>query len=114
MLTNDTVTVNGRTFYRIVALKDFGLIKAGTLGGYIESEDNLSHEGEAWVYENTYVGGNAKIHGNAYVFGNASVHGNTTCISNKAKVYEYIAIIGGIVFILCSNIWALCYWLRIV
>lgn len=134
MLTDNTITVNGRTFYRIVALKNFGLVKAGMLGGYIESENNLSHEGEAWVYENAYVGGNvrvyddakvdgnvlvlgnAKIHGNASIYGNAhvndntSVHDNTTCISNKANVYEYLAIIGGIGFILCTTIWALCHW----
>lgn len=138
MLTDDMIMVNGRTFYRIVALKDFGLVKAGMLGGYIESEKNLSHEGEAWVYENACVGGNAKvygdakvdrnalvfgnvkiygnakIHGNAHANDNASVHDNATCISNKANVYEYVAIIGGIGFILCANLWALCHWLRII
>ncbi len=29
----------------IKALKDFADIKTGTLGGFIEKEDNFSHEG---------------------------------------------------------------------
>lgn len=39
----DTKTfTDGGTIYRIRALKDFGDVKAGDLGGYIEKEENLS------------------------------------------------------------------------
>lgn len=31
--------------YQIKALKDFNDVKAGDLGGYVASEDNLSQEG---------------------------------------------------------------------
>ncbi|MDE5977041.1 MAG: hypothetical protein K2G70_01045 [Turicibacter sp.] len=33
------------TLYRIRALRDFGDVKQGDVGGYIEKEENLSHEG---------------------------------------------------------------------
>ena len=49
LLKSDTKKVNGKTLYRIEALKSFGTVRVGDLGGYIESENNLSHEGTAWV-----------------------------------------------------------------
>lgn len=54
-LTDETIEFNGRTLYRIEALKDFNNVRAGDKGGYIEKEDNLSHDGDAWVY------GDAKV-----------------------------------------------------
>ncbi len=63
----------GRTLYRIRALKDFGCFKAGELGGYIEKEDNLSQDGDAWVFGNAWVYGNAQVFGNARVYGNVKV-----------------------------------------
>lgn len=50
LLTNDTINLAGRTLYRIKALRDFGNVKKGDLGGYVEKEENLSHNGSAWVY----------------------------------------------------------------
>ena len=35
-LTNEKITINGRTLYRIKALKDFSFVEAGDLGGFIE------------------------------------------------------------------------------
>lgn len=51
----------GRTLYRIKALRDFGDVEKGDLGGYIGSENNLSHCGNAWVYGNAEVRGDAVI-----------------------------------------------------
>ena len=48
-LTTESITFLGRTLFRIKALISFGNVKAGELGGYIEKEGNLSHEGNAWV-----------------------------------------------------------------
>ena len=42
--TNGTIEVGDVTLRRIIAIRDFGSIKAGTVGGYIEKESNLSHE----------------------------------------------------------------------
>jgi len=75
-LTEETQTVNGTTLYRIRALRSFGDVKAGDLGGWIESERNLSQKGDAWVSGNAQVSGNAWVFGDAQVFGNAQVSGN--------------------------------------
>ena len=69
-LTDETINLNGATLYRIEALKDFGEIKKGDKGGFIESENNLAHEGNAWVSDN------ARVYGDACVFDNAQVYGN--------------------------------------
>lgn len=66
-LTNEKKAIGDMTLYRIQALRDFGDAKEGEFGGWIESEKNLSHEGDAWVY------GNAKVFGNAWVSGNADI-----------------------------------------
>lgn len=75
-LTEETKEYYGITLYRIEALKDFGTVKAGDKGGFIRSEDNLSHDGDAWVYGDAWVGGDAWVYGNALVYGNAQVYGN--------------------------------------
>ena len=53
------VDISGVKLFRIKALIEFGNVKAGDLGGYIEKEKNLSHMGNAWV------SGNAQVYGNA-------------------------------------------------
>lgn len=54
-LTNKIIKHGEKTLYQIRALKDFEDVNTGDLGGYIESERNLSHEGNCWVYENAKV-----------------------------------------------------------
>lgn len=49
------------TLQRIKAVAEFGIVKVGDLGGWIEKEENLSHEGKAWVYGNAEVYGDAKV-----------------------------------------------------
>lgn len=75
-LTDETVKINSVILHRIMALTDFGEVNAGDLGGWVESERNLSHDGNAWVYDNAWVYGNAWVGGNARVCGNAWVDGN--------------------------------------
>ena len=60
-LTEESKQIGGITLHRIQALKSFGNIKEGDLGGWIEKEENLSHDGNAWVYDNVWVYGNAEI-----------------------------------------------------
>ena len=74
-LTKETKVIGGKTLFRIRALRSFGDIKAGDLGGFIENERNLSHEGNAWVSGNARVSGNALVSGNAWVRGDAWVSG---------------------------------------
>ena len=68
----------GRTLYRIRATKNFGNIRKGDLGGFIEKKSNLSQRGNCWVYGDALVSGNAQVFGTARVFG--TVHGNA-CVS---------------------------------
>jgi len=71
LLKNDTITApNGKTLYRIKSLIDFDVVVASSLGGYIEKEDNLTHTGNAWVFNDARVFGEAKVYGDAQVSGN--------------------------------------------
>ena len=72
--------------HRIRAIADFGTVKVGDLGGWIEKEENLSHEGNAWVRGDAKVYGNAKVCDNAEVYGDAKVYGNAKVCDN-AEVY---------------------------
>ena len=71
------VDISGVKLFRIKALIEFGNVKAGDLGGYIEKEENLSHMGDAWIYGDAQISGNAQVFGNAWVSGNARVSGDT-------------------------------------
>ncbi len=81
-LTDETIEVYGTALHRIKALKDFGNVKKGEPGGYVESEHNLSQEGDCWVYGNAEVYDNARVFGNAEVCGNAEVYGNAEVFGN--------------------------------
>ena len=66
IVRDDCIVYNGRTLYRIRALKDFWtapkeMIHKGDLGGYVESENNLSQEGYCWIRNNAKVYDNAKV-----------------------------------------------------
>lgn len=76
LLEDDTITVGGRTLYRIEALRDFVDVKKGDKGGYVESENNLSHIGNCWVYGNARVFGKDRVFGNVCVYGKARVFGD--------------------------------------
>ena len=49
-LTSQIKECYGRTLHRIECVESFSTVKVGDLGGWIESEDNLSQFGNAWVY----------------------------------------------------------------
>ena len=61
------------TLHRIKATVEFGFVKVGELGGWIEKEENLSHEGKAWVCGDAEVCDDANVWGNAKVCGDAEV-----------------------------------------
>ena len=92
-LTTDSITHNDVTLYRIKALKDFGNVKAGELGGYVQSLDNLSQEGLCWIYSDAKVFGNAEVFGGAHVFGYARVFGSAQIFDN-AKVFGGAQVFG--------------------
>lgn len=83
-LTNETIQHNGHTLHRIKALRDFSDVKKDDIGGWVETETNLSQYGDCWVYND------AKVYDNARVFNNAKMSG-------KAEVYDKAKI--------CDNVW---------
>ena len=82
-LTTNFIKYQGRKLYQIEALKDFGYVKAGDLGGYIENESNLSQEGNCWVWGYAKIYGNAKVCGYAKVCSNDEVCGEAQFNSNS-------------------------------
>ena len=98
-LTEETIIVNGRTLYRIEALRDFAYIKKGNKGGFVEKENNLSQCGDSWVDDDAKVFGNAQVCGNARIYGNAIVRGNAqvyghASVRGNAEVYGHADICG--------------------
>lgn len=92
-------------FYRVRAVRDFGLVEAGDLGGMVESEQNLSHEGLCWVdndasiWDSARVSGNAQVrhmaqvYGSAHVYGHAQIQGNAH-VRGCAVVYGHAVVDG--------------------
>ncbi|MBG6025917.1 transferase [Proteus columbae] len=84
--TNKSKKYNGITLFRIRR------IPSGTLGGWIESENNLSQKGDCFIFDDAMVFGDAKITGNtvvknsAQVYGNAIVKDNSSILGNT-KIY---------------------------
>ena len=93
--TGETKTISlffrTATLHRIRAVAEFGLVKIGDLGGWIEKEENLSHEGKAWVCGDAKVWGNAEVCGDAEVWGNAKVCGDAEVFSAS-----HVLVIGAI------------------
>ena len=116
-LTDEIKYVAGYELYRIRALRDFSDVKAGDFGGYIWKEDNLSHEGNCWVYDDakvygyaevsenaklskyTHVNGYAKVYGNArlsgviYIYGHSHVYGDSH-VGRYIQVGDYAHVCG--------------------
>ncbi len=95
-LTSEVIVVDGHTLHRIRALRDFsyqgGRVKQGHLGGFVEKEENLSHDGGCWISPGAMVYGDAKIYGYAWVFGQASVFDSASVfgyawVNDDAMVY---------------------------
>lgn len=91
ILADITMEYDGRKLYRIKAVKNFSNVHKGDLGGWIESEDNLSQEGECWIYHNAKVFDNAKLCGDAIVYNEAEVFGNAM-VSGNALIFSHVKV----------------------
>ena len=101
--TNEYIIVDGKKLYRVRAIRDIytqiGIIESGTIGGFIESENNLSHEDGCWVDDDSRVYGNAHVRQNAYVSGIAHVYGRAELCDNahiydNAHISEWVSVFG--------------------
>lgn len=82
ILKTNTYNMNGKTLYRIIAIRNFGDIKKGEIGGFVESERNLSHNGNCWIHDDAKVYEKAKVYEDAQIYNHSMVYG-------KAKVYGH-------------------------
>ena len=138
VITGEAKEYDGVTVHRIRAATDFlvfkpfqskggeeytaTLIREGTLGGWIEKEENLSQHGMAWVADEAIVYGHARVldqalvydhavisdyahaEGFAQVSGHAKLHGNASVdefatVGDNAdidagSIYEYASVYG--------------------
>lgn len=101
-LTDDVIRETGGDgfpafLYRIKALRDFecngAQIHTGDLGGYIEGEDNLSHEGSCWVFDDAKVYDSAKVYGDSCVSDSAEVSAYAE-VYDQALVGDYAVVSG--------------------
>lgn len=99
--TGETKKVGDITVRRIRLLVDIEYeemsnrpkIKAGTVGGWIEREGNLSHEGRCFVTDNACVYGHAFVKDDALVAGDAQVFGFAS-VTLQAFVHDHATVCG--------------------
>ena len=92
LLENGKIKFDGIDLYRIKALRDIInkkgkiVVKEGELGGYIESENNLSHKGSCWIYDNSKVYGDVEIKGNSKIKNNSCIEGSDALVIENSKI----------------------------
>jgi len=89
--------------YRIIALKDFeskgGLVREGEIGGFIQSEKNLSQNDSSWVAQMARVMDNVELKdsyvtNDAILFQNAKIE--NSFLSGKVRVWGDAKIVDSI------------------
>src|SRR6202158_6297349 len=93
LVPDQQIVVAGRTLYRIRALKDFGKVKAGDLGGFVGSERNLSQDGTSWVADDAQVYDQAVITDDAQILGRARIYdrargGDKGQVLGNAQIFD--------------------------
>lgn len=84
-LTDTKKVVDGKTLYQIEAIADFGDVKKGQKGGYVEKLANLDQKGNCWIEQDASVYGDAQVKDNALVGGKAIVKDNAI-VKDEARV----------------------------
>lgn len=97
ILTDETRKVEDRILHRIKAVKDFNGVHEGDLGGWVESEDNLSQFGNCWIYDNAMVLDEAKVFDDATIRDKAAIYGwaivcGKAMVSGHANVCDHAII----------------------
>ena len=91
--TGEVKYIGRKILHRIRAVRDIPEyeIKSGDMGGWLETEENLSHNGAAWVANSACVMDSARVTDSALVMGSARVTGEAcvtgnACVTGKARV----------------------------
>jgi hypothetical protein len=90
-IKEDTIHLGSSTLTRICGVK--GSPFEGEIGGYIESAQNLSQEGLAWVGDQSRVWGDARVYGDAQVMGASRVFGGAQ-IFGQALIDDHAQVFG--------------------
>lgn len=97
LVLDDTIKLNGDILYRIRALKNLPGVNIGDLGGFIQSEDNLSHEDDCWVFDNAKVCNNARICHDAIIRDYAYIRddvwvGGLAFVGGHARLFDRVRV----------------------
>lgn len=75
----------GRPIHRIQALRDFSDVKKGDLGGFVESEGNLSQGGDCWIYDMAQAMEKSRVEDDACLRDCAKMYGSSI-LKDKAQL----------------------------
>ncbi len=95
--STDTLHIGPKVLTRIRGAK--GSEFEGMVGGYLENEQNLSHDGQAWVADLSRVWGEARVYGDAQIRGHAQIFGRAqvfgqSLVEGKAQVFGDAQVFG--------------------
>ncbi len=84
---------DGTILHRIQALKTFedvfgNTVTKGDLGGWVQSEDNLSHEGRSWIYDDARAYGKSRVLDDAALYGKAEIS-DQVVVSDTSAMYDH-------------------------
>lgn len=85
--TGNQMTFEGHVLREIFYIRDVSHVCEGAIGGWIEGEHNLSHEGDCLVLEE------AKVFGHAHIMNNAVV-GEYAIIKDNAQIRDNVLVYG--------------------
>ena len=84
----NTIEWKGHTLHRIRALRDFGDIKKGDIGGFVENENNLSHKGNCWIYDDAKAMDDSIMYDNSRIYDKSELHDDSV-MYNYTRMYDY-------------------------
>lgn len=69
--------------YRVVAMKDFGNVRAGDIGGIVHSAKNLSQDGNCWIGVGVVIeDAHSRVAGDSVVLGCCTIRGGSRICGN--------------------------------
>ena len=79
--------------YRIRALKNFKDVEAGDLGGWVSNENNLSQDGDCWIYNEAKCMDNARMYDNSIMSNNSTLCDGSE-MHNHSAMYDNAVMCG--------------------
>ena len=107
----DASNYGRRNAYRIRALRDFGDVRKGMLGGYVEDESCLSHDGDCWIYDSAFVGKGCRVMEHSKIYDNVNIMGGVS-IRGHSLVKGGFDISGDVISIIDSRIINVGYYIK--